>query len=62
MSKGRLEEIKRQYKEDIYDCKLGRFDIQWLIEQAERVQELEADVYNMGVELEKLYKQNKRYR
>lgn len=62
MSKERLEEIKRQYKEDIYDCKLGRFDIQWLIEQAERVQELEADVYNMDVELEKLYKQNKRYR
>lgn len=62
MSKERLEEIKDKYKEDVYDCKLGRFDIGWLIEQAELVQELEADNYNMDVELEKLYKQNNRYR
>jgi len=51
MSKERLEEIKRRFN-----------DYEWLIGQAELVQELEADNYNMDVELEKLYKQNKHYR
>ena len=41
MSKERLEEIKREYKKDVYDCKLGRFEIDWLIKQTERVPELE---------------------
>lgn len=34
--KEQLEYIKNRYKEDMYDCKLGRFDIKWLIEQAEK--------------------------
>ena len=69
MSKERLEEIKREYKKDVYDCKLGRFDINWLIEQAERVQELEEAAETDGsafYSLEKMFmdleEQNKRYR
>ena len=58
MSKERLEEIKNKYKEDVYDCKLGRFDIDWLIEQAERVPVLE--FYKQDWML--VTKQNKRYR
>jgi len=69
MSKERLEEIKREYKKDVYDCKLGRFEIDWLIEQAERVQELEkarktlSDNHFQQIEQHKyLLEQNKRYR
>jgi len=67
MSKERLEEIKAQYhllKRNDYD--LGAWDepFSWLIEQAERVQELEDIIYQdeRQAVLEGLYEQNKRYR
>lgn len=43
--KEKLEEIKSRYKEDVYDCKLGRFDIQWLIKQAELAEELKEELH-----------------
>lgn len=64
-TKEKLEEIKTEYEWHIENELLPRTsddNFEWLIKQAERVQELEADNYNMDVELEKLYKQNKRYR
>ena len=68
MNKKELESIYNRLESTI--IKLGRQngktqavkDLIYLFEQVERVQELEADNYNMGVELEKLYKQNKCYR
>lgn len=71
--KEKLNKIKEKYMEREYDYALCSIDIDWLIEQAERVQELEekhkkyvafteSNNYNMDVEFEKLYKQNKRYR
>ena len=66
MSKKRLEEIKTWLNRG-FD--LTEEDIEWLIEQAGRVQELEEDLtkYRNGLEFQLLInnsikKQNKRYR
>jgi len=42
--KERLEEIKEKYMEHEYDFNLIKNDINWLIEQAERVQEVEEEL------------------
>lgn len=77
MSKEQLEDIKnnKTYLEGTNELiiAINTDDYDWLIEQAELVQELkekhkeyvsfvESNNYNMDVEMEKLYKQNKRYR
>jgi len=43
MSEERLEEIKNKYMDAEYDFNLNKHDINWLIEQTERVQELEKE-------------------
>lgn len=72
----RLEEIKARkhlLESNGYDLSYTNEDIDWLIEQAERVQELEekhkeyvsfteSNNHSMDADLEKLYKQNKCYR
>ena len=72
----RLEEIKARkhlLESNGYDLSYTNEDIDWLIEQAEQVQELkekhkeyvsfvESNNHSMDADLEKLYKQNKRYR
>lgn len=40
MSKERLEDIKERFVKYEYDYNLNGEDVEWLIEQAERVQEL----------------------
>lgn len=44
MSKERLEDIKERFVKYEYDYNLNGEDIEWLIEQAERVEELEEEV------------------
>ena len=60
MSKERLERIKERVN---YHGHLDD-DIDWLIKQAERVQELEDIIYKdeRQAVLESMYEQNKRYR
>ena len=64
MSKERIDYIKETYEMSKYDENygLGMKDIEWLIEQAERVHELEEDyeymAHHYGLETEG----NKRYR
>ena len=81
MSKERLEGIKKRLSAPF--LKLGRMsgktqlfnDLQWLIEQAERVQELEKELYGNDIQMgykrmygvcnrdyAKLFQENKRYR
>lgn len=49
MSKERIDYIKETYEMSKYDVNffLGMGDIDWLIEQAERVQDLEGDAENI---------------
>lgn len=47
--KERLEEIKERYMEREYDYALSSMDIDWLIQQAERVSELEKQ--NRGLQI-----------
>ena len=65
----RLEDIKEKYMPVEYDFNLNNHDIDWLIDQAERVQELEKTnkknywiAADFKFENLKLEEQNKRYR
>lgn len=62
MSKERLEEIKENWNN--VDWGIDKSDINWLVEQAERVQELEDIIYQDARQdvIEGLYEENKRYR
>ena len=72
MSKERLEEIKEKYNYErlgeFIDAKLvNPYELKWLIEQAERVQELENEYQVRQIEyleehIDRLEQQNKRYR
>ena len=71
MSKERMDDIKEAYEMNKYDENygLGMKDIEWLIEQAERVHELEENNKNLKVlrsinrkERMIIHEQNKRYR
>lgn len=54
--KERLEEIKEKYMEHEYDFNLIKNDINWLIEQAERVQELKIMLKVLGEENQRFKK------
>ena len=58
----RLEEIKENWNN--VDWGIDKSDINWLIKQAERVQELEDIIYQDARQdvIEGLYEENKRYR
>ena len=62
----RLEEIKEEYRDAIRVIGIARKDIDYLIQQAERVQELEEECAGWKEASrfndEKLEQQNKRYR
>lgn len=67
--KERLEEIKEKYMEHEYDFNLIKNDINWLIEQAERVQEVEEErdewkdtAQSYYMTNQELREQNKRYK
>lgn len=69
MSKERLESIENTWHTPIGDRFVSDEDIEWLIEQAERVEELEDDkeylhelIDKTAKRLENLIEQNKRYR
>lgn len=69
MSKERLEEIKERFAKYQTDYNLNGEDVEWLIQQAERVQELESELnkqieigYKFEGEVYDLAKENKRYR
>ena len=71
MSKERMDDIKEAYEMNKYDENygLGMKDIEWLIEQAERVHELEENNKNLKAlrsinrkERMRIHDQNKRYR
>lgn len=67
-----LDEIKRKYMDYEYDYNLKKTDINWLIKQAERVQELEESIerwqsgrkiaVSTKIKIDELETQNKRYR
>ncbi|MED4852255.1 hypothetical protein P9386_10540 [Caldifermentibacillus hisashii] len=54
--KERLEEIKEKYMEHEYDFNLIKNDINWLIEQAERVQDLKIMLKVLGEENQRFKK------
>src|SRR5690554_4173165 len=69
MSKEWLEDIKERFVKYQYDYNLNGEDVEWLIQQAERVQELESELnkqieigYKFEGEVYDLAKENKRYR
>src|SRR5690554_6544296 len=69
MNKERLEAIRHYYREMESFDRGTKSDINWLIEQAERVQELESKLnrqieigYKFEGEVYDLAKENKRYR
>ena len=64
MSKERLEEIKKDKALSNDDAVIKNSHYEWLIEQAERVQELEDIIYQDARQdvIEGLYEENKRYR
>lgn len=59
-----LEDIKERFVKYEYDYNLNGEDVEWLIQQAERVQELESESYNAHLErlLDRREQQIKRYR
>ena len=73
MTKDKIKGIEQKYDMWADDFNLDSQDVEWLIEQAQRVLELEgkhkeyvsfveSNNHSMDADLEKLYKQNKRYR
>ena len=67
--KERLEDIKERFAKYQTDYNLNGEDVEWLIQQAERVQELESELnkqieigYKFEGEVYGLAKENKRYR
>ena len=54
MSKERLEDIKERFVKYEYDYNLNGEDVEWLIEQAERVEELEEGVKEAVSDIENI--------
>ena len=56
MSKERLEDIKERFVKYEYDYNLNGEDVEWLIEQAERVQDLKIMLKVLGRQTERFKK------
>lgn len=62
MDKERLEDIKDRYMDYEYDFNLKKSDIDWLIQQAEQVEELDRKGMSLAEDFIKLKVQNQRYK
>ena len=60
--KERLEDIKERFMKYEYDYNLSGEDVEWLIEQAERVEKLETQLSINTNNMKQLQKENERYK
>ena len=58
----RLEDIKERFMKYEYDYNLSGEDVEWLIEQAERVEKLETQLSINTNNMKQLQKENERYK